>query len=308
MNVLGKVLLALLPDDLESVIKFAVLFILIPVVFLTFTFAGPITAVEKIPLVSYEQIQMYISIAKKVSESTKNPYSEGIEIDWRQLIAIDAVRFRQDFSKANPQEVEELANLFLEKVGEVKVKEGDEVKVYPIYRLRTLDEVLDILHFSREEKEKVKEFLSIDFSALLDYAVPENWSTAEKNLKWPVPGVYKITSPFGPRIDPVYGVEKFHSGVDIGAPAGTPVVAVLDGEVAYAGWNDGYGLVVFIWHSNNLETRYAHLSSIAVKQRQIVKAGDVIGYVGSTGKSTGPHLHFEVRIGGKAVNPLDFFK
>jgi murein DD-endopeptidase MepM/ murein hydrolase activator NlpD len=308
MNVLGKVLLALLPDDLESVIKFAVLFILIPVVFLTFTFAGPITAVEKIPLVSYEQIQMYISIAKKVSESTKNPYSEGVEIDWKQLVAIDAVRFRQDFSKANSQEAEELAKLFIEKVGEVKVKEGDEVKVYPIYRLRSLDEVLNILHFSREEKEKVKEFLSIDFSALLDYAVPENWFPAEKTLKWPVPGVYPITSSFGPRIDPVYGVERFHSGVDIAAPAGTPVRAALDGEVVYAGWNDGYGLVVFIWHSSSLETRYAHLSSIVVKQRQVVRAGDVIGYVGSTGKSTGPHLHFEVRIGGKAVNPLDFFK
>ncbi|EIV99927.1 M23 family metallopeptidase [Thermoanaerobacter siderophilus] len=308
MNVLGKVLLAFLPDDLESVIKFALLFILVPIVFLTLAFAGPITAVEKIPLVSYEQIQMYISIAKKVSESTKNPYSEGVEIDWRQLVAIDAVRFKQDFSEANPQEVEELAKLFLEKVGEVKVKEGDEVKIYPIYRLRSLDEVLNILHFSREEKEKVKEFLSIDFSALLDYAVPENWSPVEKTLKWPVSGVYTITSHFGPRIDPVYGVEGFHSGVDIGAPARTPVTAALDGEVVYAGWNDGYGLVVFIWHNNNLETRYAHLSSITVKQRQIVKAGDVIGYVGSTGKSTGPHLHFEVRVGGKAVNPFDFFK
>jgi murein DD-endopeptidase MepM/ murein hydrolase activator NlpD len=110
----------------------------------------------------------------------------------------------------------------------------------------------------------------------------------EKDLKWSAAGVYNITSGFGPRIDPVYGVEGFHFGVDIEAPGEIPVRAAADGEVAYAGWNDGYGLVVFIWHSSNLETRYAHLSSIAVKQRQVVRAGDVIGYVGFTGKSTGP--------------------
>jgi len=168
-----------------------------------------------------------------------------------------------------------------------------------------------MLNLTKEQKNKVEEFLSIDFSELLDspdVAIPNGWTPVENELKWPLPGRYTITSGFGNRIDPVYGGERYHSGIDIAAPLSTPVKAAADGEVVYAGWNDGYGLVVFIWHNNNLETRYAHLSKVAVNKGQIVKAGDVIGYVGSTGKSTGPHLHFEVRIGGKAVNPLDFFK
>ncbi|MEW9082407.1 M23 family metallopeptidase [Caldanaerobacter subterraneus] len=305
MHTLGKVLLALLPDDLEGIFKFALLFVVVPVLVIAVIFAGPITAFEKVPLITAEQLKWYIDAAEKVKEEFK------MGPDWRELVAIDAVRFRQDFSKATPEDAYKLASMFVQNVGEVVTENGLH---FPVYKLLSLDEVLNMLDFTEEEKDKVKEFLEFlkntDLSFLLDAAsgIPEGWAPAEKNLKWPVPGVYKITSPFGSRIDPVYGVEKFHSGVDIGAPAGTPVTAALDGEVVYAGWNDGYGLVVFIWHNNNLETRYAHLSSIAVKQRQIVKAGDVIGYVGSTGKSTGPHLHFEVRIGEKAVNPLDFFK
>ncbi|MBP2071395.1 M23 family metallopeptidase [Thermoanaerobacterium saccharolyticum] len=311
MQILGKVLIAFLPDDFESALKFALLFIFIPIVFLTLVFAGPITAYEKVPLVSYEQVQMYISIAEKVSESTKNPYSDGVEVDWKNLVAIDAVRFNQDFSKANRDEIEELAKMFVEITGYIEVKKGDDVVRYPIYRLRSIDEVLNMLNFTKEQKNKVKEFLSIDFSEFLDSPatdISSGWTPVENELKWPLSGGYAITSGFGTRIDPVYGGERYHSGIDIAVPLGTPVKAAADGEVVYAGWNDGYGLVVFIWHNNNLETRYAHLSKIAVNKGQIVKAGDVIGYVGSTGKSTGPHLHFEVRNGGKAVNPLDFFK
>ncbi|AEM79754.1 M23 family metallopeptidase [Thermoanaerobacter wiegelii] len=303
MNVLGKVLLALLPDDLESIFKFALLFVVVPVLVIAVIFAGPITAFEKVPLINAEQLKWYIDAAEKVKEEFK------MGPDWRELVAVDAVRFEQDFSKASPERAYNLAQMFIKNVGEVVTEKGLH---FPVYKLLSLDEVLNMLDFTEEEKDKVKEFLEFlkntDISSLLDSGVPDGWVPAEKTLKWPVPGIYNITSGFGPRIDPVYGVERLHAGVDIGAPAGTPVRAALDGEVAYAGWNDGYGLVVFIWHNSNLETRYAHLSSIAVKQRQIVRAGDVIGYVGSTGKSTGPHLHFEVRIGGKAVNPLDFFK
>lgn len=311
MQVLGKVLIAFLPDDLGSALKFALLFIFIPIVFLTLVFAGPITAYEKVPLVGYEQVQMYITTAERVSESTKNPYSDGVEVDWKDLVAIDAVRFNQDFSKANRDEIEELAKMFIEITGYAEVKEGDNVVRYPIYRLRSVDEVMNMLNFNKEQKDKVKEFLSTDFSELLDspgVAVSNGWKPVENELKWPISGGYTITSGFGMRVDPVYGGESYHSGIDIAVPLGTPVKAAADGEVVYAGWNDGYGLVVFIWHNNSLETRYAHLSKIAVNKGQIVRAGDVIGYVGSTGKSTGPHLHFEVRNGGKAVNPLDFFK
>ncbi|BBB31741.1 peptidase M23 [Thermotomaculum hydrothermale] len=121
---------------------------------------------------------------------------------------------------------------------------------------------------------------------------------------WPVKGF--ITDGFGYRIDPFTGKRAFHKGIDISARRGTPVVAPADGIVTMAGKTKGYGNFVVINHQNNLETRYGHLRDIFVKRGQIVKRGDVIGTVGNTGRSTGPHLHFEVRVNGKAVNPRDY--
>jgi len=119
-------------------------------------------------------------------------------------------------------------------------------------------------------------------------------------LAWPVQGT--ITSKFGPR----WGT--YHRGVDIGAPTGTPVLAADSGMVVFAGWNGGYGNLVKIAHGSNMQTWYAHLSDFAVSTGQEVKKGDVIGYVGNTGISTGPHLHFEVHIDGVANDPLSFYK
>lgn len=115
MHILSKILLAFLPDDLESIFKFALLFIVVPALLIALLFAGPITAAEKIPLINTEQVKMYIYTANKVSDSTKNKYSQRIQIDWRQLVAIDAVRFQQDFSKANPAEIENLLRCLLKK-------------------------------------------------------------------------------------------------------------------------------------------------------------------------------------------------
>jgi len=306
----GKLILSFLPEP-EKVIEFLLVAFFIPAILLILLFAGPITAYERVPLATPSQIKIYVDAAEKVSESTKNPYSEGVKVDWKPLVAIDAVRFEQDFSKATPAGAERLAEMFIEKTDEIEVKEGDPpvTKRYPIYRLKSLDEVLNELNFSAEEKRKVMDYLSIDLSLLFDAGsdIPDGWVPSEGLLSWPLPGVYKITSRYGPRIDPVYGGSGFHHGLDIAAALGTPVVAAADGRVAYAGWCGGYGIAVFIWHENGMETRYAHLSGTAVRQGAVVKAGDIIGYVGSTGKSTGPHLHFEVRVGGKAVNPIDFF-
>jgi len=310
MHFVGRLVLAFLPEP-EKIIKFLLAAFFIPVILLILLFAGPIVAYERVPLATPSQIKIYVDAAQKVGESTKNPYSEGVEIDWRPLVAIDAVRLKQDFSKATPAGAERLAEMFIEKTDEIEVKEGDPpvTKRYPIYRLKSLDEVLNELNFSAEEKRKVMDYLSIDLSLLFDAGsdIPDGWIPLEGSLKWPLPGVYKITSRYGPRVDPVYGGGGFHRGIDIAAATGTPVVAAADGRVAYAGWCGGYGIAVFIWHGDGMETRYAHLSGTAVRQGAVVKAGDIIGYVGSTGKSTGPHLHFEVRVGGKAVNPLDFF-
>lgn len=95
-----------------------------------------------------------------------------------------------------------------------------------------------------------------------------------------------------------------HSGIDFGARWGTPIVAAADGQVVGAGWAGGYGRQVQVRHENGIVTTYSHMSAIAAEAGQPVRQGQVIGHVGSTGISTGPHLHFEVRIGGRVVNPL----
>lgn len=119
---------------------------------------------------------------------------------------------------------------------------------------------------------------------------------------------YTVSSGFGQRIDPVYDIPQFHKGMDFAAGMGTPVYATADGTVSVAVNGDtGYGNHVDIEHGFNYMTRYGHLSKIMVKQGQSVKRGDLIGLVGSTGKSTGPHLHYEVRYNGEALNPSNFY-
>lgn len=121
----------------------------------------------------------------------------------------------------------------------------------------------------------------------------------------PAPG-HVVTSPFGVRADPLIGTAALHSGMDFRAPTGMAAKVTAAGVVVKAGWNGGYGRMVEVDHGQGYATRYGHLSEILVKVGQKLKAGDVIGKTGSSGRSTGPHLHYEVRHNGEAVNPLRF--
>ena len=123
----------------------------------------------------------------------------------------------------------------------------------------------------------------------------------------PAPG-RKITSGFGKRRDPILGRSAFHAGIDFRTPIGTPILAPADGEVTRAGRAGGYGKMVEVRHGNGLSTRFAHLSRIHVKVGQKVTAGQAIGAAGNTGRSTGPHLHYEIRANGEAVNPMRYLK
>lgn len=124
----------------------------------------------------------------------------------------------------------------------------------------------------------------------------------------PVVGEVEFTSGFGVRSDPFLGRPAFHSGLDFRAATGDPVRVTANGKVSMAGWSGGYGRMVEVDHGNGLATRYGHLSEINVKVGEIVKIGQVIGEVGSTGRSTGPHLHYETRIDGEAVDPQKFLR
>ncbi|MDX8436326.1 MULTISPECIES: M23 family metallopeptidase [Mesorhizobium] len=121
----------------------------------------------------------------------------------------------------------------------------------------------------------------------------------------PAPG-HSVTSPFGVRTDPILGTAALHSGMDFRAPMGMPAKVTAPGVVTKAGWNGGYGRMVEVDHGNGFATRYGHLSEIDVTVGQKLAAGDMIGKTGSSGRSTGPHLHYEVRHNGEAVDPLRF--
>ena len=138
-------------------------------------------------------------------------------------------------------------------------------------------------------------------------ATTQDWVRASSapNL-WPVEG--KVTGSFGERIDPFNGEGAFHSGVDISSPVGTEIIAPADGVVVLSDFSGGYGRCIEIDHGNGIRTRYGHLSGFAVTTGEAVRRGDVIGFVGDSGRSTGPHLHYEVRINDTPVNPYKYLR
>ena len=123
----------------------------------------------------------------------------------------------------------------------------------------------------------------------------------------PIPSIH-ITSPFGSRVNPVTRRRSMHEGMDLSGSRGQPIHATADGVVSFAGRQNGYGNVVIIQHDFGFETRYGHLNSIAVRQGQRVSRGDTIGGMGSTGRSTGTHLHYEIRVGGRPINPMTYIR
>lgn len=140
--------------------------------------------------------------------------------------------------------------------------------------------------------------------ALIEYFEDKRSMYASTPRIWPVRGW--VTSHFGNRISPFSGIQKFHEGIDIAAQTGTPVLASADGVVIKAGFGTGYGNMVEISHGYGIRTLYAHNSRLNVKVGQHVKRGDVIAYVGDSGSSTGPHLHYEVRVNNIPVNPARY--
>ena len=136
----------------------------------------------------------------------------------------------------------------------------------------------------------------------IDAGNAEQPAPASTGMAWPVAG--RITSYFGYRYHPILHFTRFHAGLDFGANWGSPIVAAADGQVVGAGWAGGYGRQVRIAHGGGILTTYSHMSQIAAEPGSFVHQGQLIGYVGSSGLSTGPHLHYEVRRDGQPVNPL----
>jgi len=160
---------------------------------------------------------------------------------------------------------------------QVLLQEYDETEYYIQQLIRRI-----------EEEERKKKFFNSPMGSLI----------------WPVRG--PVTSPYGMRIHPIFGVKRMHTGIDVDAPMGAPLVAAAYGIVVYADWLGGYGNTVIIQHAENHTTLYAHLRSSIVDVNRVIQQGELLGYVGSTGWSTGPHLHFEVRVNGEPVDPIPY--
>lgn len=149
---------------------------------------------------------------------------------------------------------------------------------------------------------------SVSFDQLRAIAGEQKGKLASIPAIMPVhTGDYTMAAGYGYRRDPVYGTARFHEGLDLAAPTGTAVVATADATVESAGRKESYGNCIDLDHGFNYSTRYAHLSQILVEPGQRVKRGEIIGKVGSTGKSTGSHLHYEVRFKGEAQNPVNYY-
>ena len=211
-----------------------------------------------------------------------------------------------------------------------KVKSGDTIeKISSIYkvqvsRIKSVNPTLELeslqigselfIPGARIEAASAKEDKNNKTAANKTNNRKQDSKSSKSNIKdnssgifrWPVAG--KISSPFGWRRHPITRRNDFHSALDIRASRGTPIKASSSGQVAYSGWMSGYGKVVVIQHSNGYSTLYGHCSSISVNKGQHVSAGEIIARVGSRGRATGPHVHFELRQGNRPVNPLQYLR
>jgi murein DD-endopeptidase MepM/ murein hydrolase activator NlpD len=154
--------------------------------------------------------------------------------------------------------------------------------------------------------ESVEEYNSLRSMANFRRNFARRGPAAMAPSLWPING--QLLSPYGRRMDPFSGEGAYHTGVDIKAPTGTPVRATADGVVRRADWLGGYGRLVAIDHGNGIQTYYAHLARYTVMPGQEIRRGEIIGTVGTSGRSTAPHLHYEVRIGGAPVNPNRYLR
>lgn len=231
--------------------------------------------------------------------------------------------------KAEMSRIYDLLNTYKTKDGEIRVDGEDggmgyikHIKIYVITR-KAPEDILDELGYSGEERKRMEQRLEELYT--LQEIFPSDGIAGGGGeiidpdadwigtgiFQWPLPENGTITSYFGNRVNPVTGKPDFHTGTDIAMPEGTPILAAADGTVEIANgtdsWGDSYGYYVKLDHGSGFETLYAHCSSICVTAGQKVSQGEVIGYVGTTGNSTGNHLHFEVRKNGQRVDALDYF-
>ena len=240
------------------------------------------------------------------------------------LARIDMISEIMEYDKQVEEDYKDARDFALEVKAEYEAYEA-ELSVKAEELQAEIDALQAELEATQQQIDALQNDIDSYTAAYVEYAADEDRVQAEidrltEELKkqntpvassgsyaWPCPSCYTITSNYGYRYLELYGYTRLHAGVDIGAQYGASVTAAASGSVTVATYSSSYGNYVMIYHADGSSTVYAHMSSLAVSAGQYVNQGDVIGYVGSTGNSTGPHLHFEVRINGSTVDPMQFF-
>lgn len=180
----------------------------------------------------------------------------------------------------------------------------DQVAQAKADRSKALSELVkDLKELDRQEDKLLQQSKEIERKII---ALQSKSNYVGGKLEWPAPGYYRITSPYGYRTHPILKKKKLHTGIDIAVPSGSTIIAANDGTVIYAGYYGGYGNAVIIDHGGKISTLYAHNSKLLVKEGDKVKRGQAVAKSGSTGLSTGPHLHFEVRLNGQHTDPMGY--
>ncbi len=238
------------------------------------------------------------------------------------ITRVDYLRIILDNDQALIQKTNQLReDVEVEKTSlEIQKSDLEQQKVEETEKKQALEQrkaeqqaILDEVYAEQANYERAEQELENE-SAMLENLIRslESGSSAGSIVQgtgvflWPSNNSRTITSDYGWRYHPILKYNKLHTGMDIGASYGTDILAADSGTVIFAGWNNAYGKMVIISHGGNLSTLYAHQSTLLVSEGQNVERGQVIGKVGSTGWSTGPHLHFEVRVNGSPVNPHDY--
>ncbi|NQT30158.1 MAG: peptidoglycan DD-metalloendopeptidase family protein [Candidatus Saganbacteria bacterium] len=217
-----------------------------------------------------------------------------------QSIRTDAAKAKQKRAtlKSKTQEIRGLAKVFEEKKTEVSQKAHEKNKIYQSLKQRRKEYEARVAELEKSSKD-------LEVLILKKMAARQGTKVyGSGKMAWPLRG--RITSRFGYRRHPLWGGRSFHTGLDVAAKYGTPIKAADAGEVIFSGWWDGYGKAIVIDHGRKTTTVYGHMSRIYKRVGDIIAKGQTIGLVGSTGYSTGPHLHFEVRKNGKPVNPISY--
>lgn len=222
-------------------------------------------------------------------------------------IAIDAFEYNRMKDKLNYY-----SGQFMEMKSTIITLKRAEDEFRRLFSLKTKEQVLENLDGSDKgsiDMENLKQQIKLtmeNVGEIKDYLSQERDLYLATPKGWPVEG--RLTSSFGMREHPKTGSKDFHSGVDIATDPGTPVKTTADGVISFAGWSGGNGNLVVIEHGYGFSTFYAHNKQVNVKVGQTVRRGDIISYVGSTGNSTGPHLHYEIWQNGKSINPQKFIE